>query len=433
MTAPIQILGAGLTGMSAARHLADAGADYDLHERLGHVGGHAITTEHDGFRFDRTGHLLHLRDPQIRAWVEKLVGHDSVVVQRKSRIWSQGTYTRYPYQANTFGLPPDIAYECLMGYFEALRNEAATPAPKTFEDFCFKFFGAGFSKHFMIPYNEKLWGIHPRDVTAEWCSRFVPRPKLEDVIAGAVGKNDVELGYNASFLYPSLGIGALPTAMHAELKKPVQFEHAPTSIDWRNKKLLFADGAVPYAVPYEWLISTMPMDTLIKTLLDAPAEIAAAGARLRVNPLYYLDVALDVPCGVDLHWVYVPEPKYPFYRVGCYSHFSAKMAPPGKANLYVELSSREKPDMTRLLPEVAAALVEMQIIQRPEQVLFADLQRIDHAYVVYDHAYFGALEVIRPFLEEHRIVSSGRYGGWNYSSMEDALLFGRDAAKSVVG
>jgi protoporphyrinogen oxidase len=420
--APIQILGAGLTGMSAARHLGDG---YAIHERLGHVGGHAITTERDGFRFDRTGHLLHLRDAEIRRWVETLVGHDSVIVQRKSRIWSHGAYTRYPYQANTFGLPPDIAYECLIGYFDALREEARTPEPKTFEDFCLKYFGAGFSKHFMIPYNEKLWGVHPRDVTAEWCSRFVPKPKLEDVLAGAVGKNDVELGYNASFLYPSLGIGALPTAMHAELTQPVHFTHAPRSIDWRKRELVFDDGRVPYQA----LISSMPMDTLIATLGDAPREILEAGKRLRVNHLYYLDVALDVPCGVDLHWVYVPEERYPFYRVGCYSHFSAKMAPPGKANLYVELSSRAKPDMQKLLPEVAAGLIEMQIVQKPEQILFADLQRIDHAYVVYDHAYFGALEVIRPFLDEQRIISVGRYGGWNYSSMEDALLFGRDAAK----
>jgi protoporphyrinogen oxidase len=316
-----------------------------------------------------------------------------------------------------------------MGYFEALRDEPGTPEPKTFEDFCFKFFGAGFSKHFMIPYNEKLWGVHPRDVTAEWCSRFVPRPKLEDVIAGAVGKNDRELGYNTSFLYPSLGIGALPAAMCASLTGPIHYNSAPQAVDWRKRELVFEGERVPYQV----LISTAPLDTLVRLLVDAPAEIREAGAKLRCNPLYYLDVALDVPCGVDLHWVYVPEQKYPFYRVGCYSHFSAKMAPPGKANLYVELSSRHEPDMKALVPEVARALVEMQIIGRPEDVRFADLQRIDHAYVVYDHEYFGAVGKIRPFLEEHRIISAGRYGGWNYSSMEDALLFGRDAALKARG
>src|ERR1039458_2428152 len=36
--------------------------------------------------------------------------------------------------------------------------------------------GAGISKHFMIPYNERLWGVSPSEITAAWCSRFVPLP-----------------------------------------------------------------------------------------------------------------------------------------------------------------------------------------------------------------------------------------------------------------
>ena len=422
MHAPIQILGAGLTGLSAAHHL---GQGYELHERLGHAGGHVITIEQNGFRFDRTGHLLHLRDKEIRAWMTQLLGDRFVNVHRKSRVWSQGVYTRYPYQANTFGLPPEIAYECVSGYLEALKKVASAPEPRTFEEFCLVHFGEGFSKHFMIPYNARLWGTHPRDMTAGWCARFVPQPKLEDVIAGAVGLNDRELGYNAEFLYPRTGIGELTTALAATTPQPIQYNHAPLSVDWKNKRLRFADGAKPYRA----LLSTAPLDALIELLVDAPAEVQAAGGKLRCNPLYYLDVALDRPCGVDLHWVYVPEEKYPFYRVGCYSAFSAELAPPGKACLYVELASREPPDMSVLLPEVAKGLIEMSIIAKPSDILFAEPRRIDHAYVVYDHDYYEALAVIQPFLEKHEIISAGRYGGWNYSSMEDALMFGRDAAK----
>jgi protoporphyrinogen oxidase len=139
-------------------------------------------------------------------------------------------------------------------------------------------------------------------------------------------------------------------------------------------------------------------------------------------------VALDGPCGEPLHWVYVPEEKYPFYRVGCYSNFSEAMAPPGKANLYVELADRSAPDLPALLPKVAEGLVEMGLIDAPRAIRFARVRRIDHAYVVFDHDYFPSLEVILPFLESNRIVTAGRYGGWNYSSMEDALRFGREAA-----
>jgi len=421
--APIQILGAGLTGMSAAHHLE---RDFQIHERLAHPGGHVITSEREGFRFDRTGHLLHLRDASIRSWVERLLPGRLTNVHRNSRVWSQGVYTRYPYQANTFGLPPQVAYECLSGYLQA-RERGLTgqePEPRDFEEFCLQHFGPGFSRHFMIPYNSKLWGVHPRDITAAWCSRFVPMPKLEDVLAGAVGLNDRELGYNTDFLYPARGIGELTTALAADLRARIRFEHAPKAIDYRRRKLVFDDGEVPYDV----LISTAPLDALLALLIDAPDEVRDAATRLRCNPLYYLDVALERPVGVPLHWAYVPEERYPFYRVGCYSQFSEQMAPAGKAGLYVELASRTPPDMSLLLPDVAAGLCEMGLIESPGDIRFAELRRIDHAYVVFDHAYYASLEAIRPFLREQRILSSGRYGGWNYSSMEDALIFGRQAA-----
>ena len=423
-SAPIQILGAGLTGMSAAHHL---GEGFAIHERLGHVGGHAITIEQDGFRFDRTGHLLHLRDDAMRAWVERLLEGEYVTIQRSSRIWSEGVYTRYPYQANTFGLPPQTAYECLAGYLRARDLLAQTPEPKTFEEFCLKHFGEGFSKHFMVPYNQRLWGVHPRDMTVDWCARFVPQPKLEDVLAGVVGLNDRELGYNANFIYPKRGIGELTTALGRDLTGELSLRHAPVAIDWRRKKLRFADGEVPY----RQLISTAPLDVLLNLLVDAPAETKANGTKLVCNPLLYLDVALERPCGVDMHWVYVPEERYPFYRVGCYSAFSAEMAPAGKSNLYVELASREAPDLPKLRAQVATDLIEMGMIERAADIRFAELRRIDHAYVVYNHDYSATLRAITPFLEEQSIISCGRYGGWNYSSMEDALMFGRDAAKRV--
>lgn len=419
---PVQILGAGLTGMSAGRHL---GADFQIHERLGHAGGHAITRSRDGWRFDRTGHLLHLRDAAMRSWIEQLLPGRLLQVERRSRVFSHGVYTRYPYQANTFGLPAQVAYECLAGYLSARDAQDRAGEPATFEEFCLKYFGEGFSKHFMIPYNQKLWGVHPREITAEWCRRFVPRPALDDVLAGAVGLNDRELGYNANFLYPRHGIGELSAALERALPGPIRFEHAPTAVDWRERRIVFQDGAIPYSV----LISTVPLDVLVGLLVDAPPAVTAAARRLVCNPLWYLDVALDVPCGVDLHWAYVPEERLPFYRVGCYSNFSPEMAPPGKAGLYVELASRETPDMPALLPVVAEGLIEMNIIARPDDIRFAEARRIDHAYVVFDRAYYDALEAIRPFLDAQGIISCGRYGAWTYSSMEDALLAGRDAAQ----
>lgn len=422
--APVQIVGAGLTGMSTAHHL---GEGYEIHERSHRPGGHCITRSEDGFRFDITGHLLHLRDPKIRDWVGDLIGNQCDLIARKSRVFSHHRYTRYPYQANTRGLPEQVAYECLMGFLEARDHAGTAPPPQNFEEYCLQVFGKGFTDHFMRPYNEKLWGVPATEITAEWCSRFVPRPRLEDVIAGAVGLNGPELGYNTHFLYPKKGIQTLSDAIAEKLPIPVRFERDLQSIDYRNRTLRFADGDIPFQV----LVSSMPLNRLVDLLDDAPEPVVEAGKKLRCNGLNYLDIALDVPCGQDLHWAYVPEKQYPFYRIGCYSNFSSHMAPPGKSCLYVELATREKIQCESILPQVASGLQDMGIIERPEDIRFARARHIEHAYVVFDHHYFRALEVIHPFLLKHNIISQGRYGAWNYSSMEDALLYGRSAAEEA--
>lgn len=419
---PVAILGAGLTGLSAALCLREKGIRCRVFEKADRPGGHAITVEENGYRFDRTGHLLHLRDASIRDLAHRVTEGGLLEIERQSRVFSHGIYTRYPYQANTHGLPAQVAYECLLGFVRAQMQRPASP-PTTFEEFCLAHFGEGISKHFMVPYNTKLWGVPPSEITADWCNRFVPLPKLEDVIAGAVGLSDPGLGYNARFSYPRLGIGALAEGL-ARAVGEIELSRAPSAIDTASRTLRIGDEVVPYEV----LISTAPLPRLISLVTDAPEPVKQASSRLRCTHLHYLDLALNGPCLQPFHWIYVPEPQIPFYRVGAYSSFSPAMAPPNKASLYVELADRSPPDLGRILPEIADHLVRMRLVDSHHAIRFARARTIPFAYVVFDKHYYPALDAIGPFLASRRIASVGRYGAWNYSSMEDALLFGRDAA-----
>jgi protoporphyrinogen oxidase len=76
---------------------------------------------------------------------------------------------------------------------------------------------------------------------------------------------------------------------------------------------------------------------------------------------------------------------------------------------------------------VVEGLVAMGVIERAEQVLFAEPRYVPEAYVIYDEAYAEARAVVHDWLASVNIMSVGRYGDWNYSSMEDALLDGRRA------
>ena len=423
------VLGAGLAGLSAAHHLS---GESIIVETNSWVGGKARSESIDGFTFDVTGHWLHLRDPSIRAWVLALLGEDHFLrVRRMSRIWSHGVYTRYPFQANTFGLPSSVVKECVMGAIDAWQargGRAMSPEdePENFADWIRSYFGDGIARHFMIPYNAKLWGVDAREITSHWCQRFVPRPDLEDIVAGAVGCNDREMGYNAEFLYPKRGgIQTVAEAIaDAVGRDRIFLKQTVTSIDHTQRCVTLKTGA---QIRYKRLVNTMALPSLIDCMKECPAEVRHARSNLRATEVIYFNVGLRGSLGVPDHWVYVPEDKWPMYRVGSFTNANPAMAPEGHSSLYVELSDR-KTDPEALIPRVTQGLCEMGFIEDPAQVLFMKPRRIPNAYVIYDEPYAGARETIHTWLNNIDVRSIGRYGDWNYSSMEDALIAGRDVA-----
>jgi protoporphyrinogen oxidase len=423
------ILGGGLTGIAAAYY---AERPWVLIDKEARLGGHARTDVTNGFHFDKTGHWLHLRDPECKALINELLPGKMVSVARIARVFSNGVLTRYPFQANLHGLPPSVNSECLLGFLES-QLHPTNDAPKNFEEFCLQKFGAGISKHFMIPYNHKLWGVHPREITAEWCSRFVPIPKLAEVVKGAVGDVPPEMGYNVSFLYPETGgIETMTKALvDRVMKKPDGQVLTQTPLDAIDpvKRTVTWGGT---AQNYDAVVASIPLPELCKRITNAPREITEAAGKLRCTAVRYLNVATKKSPPADFHWIYVPEEKYPFYRVGIYTNAVPAMAPNGKGSLYVELSERgPMPTVEAILPRVAAALAECGVIETADDILFAEIKEIKYAYVVFDDNYYAAVETIRAYLESHAIYPRGRYGSWIYNSMEDCIIAGRDIARKL--
>src|SRR5258706_16227023 len=106
------ILGGGMSGLSCAYHLKN---NYLLVEKSDEPGGLSRSIKQDGFVFDHTGHLLHLRDPYALKLIPQLLGDNLVENQRRAWIYSSGVYTRYPFQAKTYDLPKDVIKDCVHG------------------------------------------------------------------------------------------------------------------------------------------------------------------------------------------------------------------------------------------------------------------------------------------------------------------------------
>jgi len=434
MQTDVLIIGAGLAGMSTSYHLGQKGIDHLLVEASDKAGGLAITEVQDRFHFDITGHWLHLRDEGIKAMVDAVAGLKNFkTVERKTHIFSHGGYTLYPFQSNLYGLPPEVQKDCLKGFVEALCKKEAGKAnknPKNFEQWVITHMGQGIAKHFMIPYNHKLWTVHPRNMTPLWCQIYVPTPGLDEVVDGLVEAPDRKIGYNATFIYPKRGgIGYLSKKLAAALPQKPLYNTAVKRVNLKKKQATLSDGTV---VTYKRLVSTAPLRELVKYIENAPKTAKEQVRKLKHQSVCYYNVALDKPANVPgSHWIYVPEKEYCFYRIGFFSNAMSYMAPKGKCSMYVELSHRGGLPKEDTWKQVEADLLKSGLVDRKKDILFHQERNAPYAYVIFDHNYQAVVPKLRSWLTRNNVYSIGRYGRWTYNSMETALIDGREVADEI--
>lgn len=426
------ILGAGLAGLSTAYHLKKR--DYLVIEKGFSAGGLARSHRVGDFTVDYTGHLLHMQNPYAIHLVHNLLRNNLEKHIRNSWIYSHKTYTRYPFQVNLYGLPPAVVKECLDGFLEAKIRAGfrdAAPGPfRSFGDWIERSLGRGIARHFMVPYNTKIWTVRPEEMTCEWMGRFVPRPKLADLLRGAFEDTSQRIGYNAHFLYPKRGgIGALANAL-AENVRNIRFGVKPLRISLKKRMAWLSDGNT---VRYKHLVSTIAAPELVDILEEAPQKVHQARRHLRANTVVNLNLGINRGEITDKHWIYFSEPKFIFYRVGFYSNICPASSPKGTTSIYTEVAIPEHAPFhsQKLEKRILLDLRRTGLLRASDKIIMKKLLVIPHAYVIYTRHRTPAILAICNFLKKHGVSSIGRYGGWKYSTMEEALLDGKFAAEAI--
>jgi len=424
---PILIVGAGLAGLSAAHHLG--GRPYVLIEAEDRIGGLCRSVRAGGFTFDFTGHLLHVKRPEVRDLIQRLVGDEALLrIDRRSGVYSHDRFTDYPFQVNTHGLPKAVVRECLMGFAETLQAKEALGESPSFQRWALATFGEGICRHFMVPYNRKLFCTDLESMTADWVSWSIPKPTWADVVRGAQGTTVKTFGYNPSFLYPAAGgIDHLPRAFAPHVKG-LRLRTRVVHLRPQAREAQLSSGDV---IRYSSVISTMPLPDLLAQIEDLPRDLVEGGRRLRHVSVLNLNLGFDRPSPSPYHWVYFPGPEFPFYRVGIYSNLCAASVPPGHSAFYVEISHRPEQtiELEGLVDRVVESLRDVGLVSRTAGLRETAAFNIPCAYVVHDRNRSALLPRALEYLDRCRIFSVGRYGAWEYSAMEDALWQGWKAAE----
>jgi protoporphyrinogen oxidase len=423
----VVVIGGGLAGLSAAFHLQEH--EPVVFEKESVIGGLCRSVTQDGFTFDVTGHLIHLKNPYTRDLIDQILPGRLTPHQRLACIHSKGVNTPYPFQANTYGLPLEVVKECVVGFVETLQRGRVES--NNFHDWVLNTFGSGIAAHFMLPFNEKFWKQDLRNITADWVSWSIPKPKLDEVINGALGLTNTGMGYNPKFLYPrDGGIDCLPQALAKPLQT-IHTEHTLESINSKKKVVRFANGREEH---YDSLVSTAPLPVLYELIKDAPENLKAAAKKLSIISVLDFNIGVDRPNISDQHWIYFPEDQFIFTRIGFPSNFSEAVAPPGTSSVYIELTYQPhaRPNLEEAYERSIADLQKCGILRPDDRILTLNTINIPYAYVVFDEHRQKHVNTLLRHLEANDIFSAGRYGRWEYFSMEDSILSGRAASEAIL-
>lgn len=425
------ILGAGLSGLSLAYHLEKKGEkNYLLLEATDKVGGLCKSIRKEGFTFDLSVHMLHLKNEEIINLVKNLLGDELISIDRKAGIFLNERIIPYPIQYNLYHLDEETKKKCLAGAVEVSKNFDKDKIPKNFNEWIKMSQGEGISNCFMIPYNQKCYNLHPRELTIDCGGRYIPNLDVEEIIKGAnFDRSNEKIGYNYQFWYTKDGGIDYLAESFAKKIHNIKFKEKVIKIDI-NKKLVFTENNIYSFVN---LINTIPLKKMIESIVGIPEEIENANNRLRFTKICTVLLGINKPNICPYQWLYIPQKDIIFYRLSFPMNYSEKMVPLGTSSICAEYSYIGDKLFTdeEIIERTIDDLVKINIIKKDE-VIFKKLVEINPGYVIFDFNKEKNLKIIKDFLKEQNIFSIGRYGKWEYSSMEEAIIYGGELAKTLI-
>ena len=429
----IVILGAGPTGLGAAYRLQELGyRNWEIYDRNSYVGGLATSfSDAAGFTYDIGGHVMFSHYQYFDDLVDKLLGDDYTEIMREAWVWMMNRYVPYPFQNNIGYLPKEVALECVLGLLEAQRNPEAVKNATNFNDLIDAQFGAGIAKHFMKPYNFKVWA-HPIDhMSRDWLGERVAIPGLERILTNVIlGQSDKGWGPNNKFKYPMYGgTGGLYAPFVKYIGDHLHLGKTVVSVDSHQKQVTFSDGDV---VSYDILLTTLPLDLLVSKMVQPPDEIVEATHGLHHSSGLIVGVGVKRTTDSEKCWMYFPEDTSPYYRVTYLSNYSPYMVP--QDNDYFTLLSEtsyseHKPEnKATIIDRVIQGFLNTKLIEPEDLDLIAStyIIDVDYSYPVPTLDRNLALSTIQPWLMQQGIYSRGRFGGWKYEigNMDHSVMQG---------
>ena len=492
----VVIIGAGPAGLTAAYELLQRTDAYPIvFESSNVIGGISQTVQHNGNRMDIGGHRFFSKNKAIMDWWVQMMpiqgkpAFDDILLNNTDKpyvsngpdpeindraILYRQRVSRIFFLRKFFDYPISLKFETFtnMGFWRTTKagvayvfSQISKKEENSLENFYINRFGKELYQLFFEDYTEKVWGVHPSKLGADWGSQRVKGLSIFAVIKDMIAKkfsskvdnSKVETSLIEQFIYPKFGPGQLwetvadevvrasgKIHMESEVKKIHVENNRVVSIDY-NKEGQLANFSCDY------LLSSMPIKDLVAAIegIDIPEDVKRIASELPYRD--FITVGLSVKKlkiknktkiktyknRVPDTWIYIQERDVKIGRLQIFNNWSPYLVKDYDNTMWIgleyfctegdEMWNMKKEDFIQMAID---ELAKIDIIDK-EDVLDVVQVKIKKAYPSYFGTYYE-LDKVKAFLDRiENLFCIGRNGQHRYNNMDHSMLTAMEAVQNI--
>ena len=404
----VLILGAGVTGLSMGK-LLHKKFDVTVLEKDSQIGGIAKTKQVNGITYHTVGgHCFNSKYEDVMSFVFDLLPIEKWHKNQRVSTINLGQYEiNYPIEYSIkqiYEQNPQLAFKITVDFLSSVDDGHYVNLEEWFR----KKFGNTLCDLYFLPYNTKIWGESPKNMSYEWVQDKLPIPHKESFFSSLLTSQADSMPH-AQFYYPNSNnqktlIDALAKDLHIICNKEV-----------KSIKKVSSTWIVNEEYTADILISTIPLNILPFYVAGVPDIILDYTHQLKYNKISNV---LWESQKTKKTWTYQPLKESIFHR---YIHIGSFFEPVRNYTITESIGERSYDEMIEYGKN------------DPFLIAPLDYNVSEHAYVVFDENRDCAVGAIQEYLENMGLISIGRFGQWEYFNMDVCIKQSLEIYRKLTG
>jgi protoporphyrinogen oxidase len=404
--ADIAIIGAGISGLSAARMLSQK-HQVKVYERGSRPGGLVKCDRIRDNLFHRVGgHVFNSKNPEVLQWFWSFFDRDKefLKARRNAKILFQGKLIGYPIENYLHQLDKDFVSLVLDDFLsEAYQPEDPFSYPN-FAEFLQSNFGKTLYESYFRPYNEKIWNTDLSEIPLNWLQGKLPMPDLKSMLLSNIAVQEESDMVHSTFFYAREG-GSQFIADRLAEGLDIRFNSEAAEIQRKSEGFFIGEEG-----PFNLIVYTGDIRKAASVFPSSPAAKKASEVLQNLPSNGTSNLFCETDPG-DVSWLYLPGPDTSAHRI-IYTGTFAESNNRGsqRHTCVVEFSGN-----------YSYEFMCEEVKKLPGNLQPLDWNHEPNSYILHNHESAAQLAEARKELQSEGIHLLGRFAEWEYYNMDKAI------------